>query len=190
MAVSSWLPSDNVTVTGLWTFTSGPTMTSGASSTGATLTNPFITGPTLSGTVTGTYTLAGTPSITGAAMAGATTIASGATITTPTEKWTTSAVTATGTTGSTAAALPGVYPALIATTGVSGAGVNLPTGAAVAGAFYVIVNGMTGVLNIYSTGAVINGTTGTTAFALSATGNKTALFMCIGAGAWTAVMNT
>lgn len=126
---------------------------------------------------------------------GSPTIASGATITsptitTPTLTWTAVQVTATGATGSAAASLGSVYPAVVCATGASGAGVNLPTGAAVAGAVYIIKNMMTGALNVYSVGATINGTTGTTAYPITATGNLTAVAFCVNAGAWQVGLNT
>jgi uncharacterized protein YjbI with pentapeptide repeats len=161
--------------------------------TGASLINPSITGAVITGTVTvATGAALINPSITGAVVTGTVTVASGATLTTPTVIFTSSDVIATGATGSTAAAAPSVYPAFVHcnSTGVSGAGLNLPTGAAVAGAFYVIMNSMTGDLNIYSTGATINGVTGTTAFALTATGNRTAIAACSVAGAWRIHGNT
>ena len=105
-------------------------------------------------------------------------------------KFTAVQVTATGATGSTAASAGSGFPALVTATGASGAGINLPTGACVPGAFYVIKNMMTGVLNVYSTGATINGTTGTTAYTITATGNLTAVAFCTNTGAWQIVFNT
>lgn len=99
-------------------------------------------------------------------------------------------VTATGATGSTAAQLTVFTPANIVATGASGAGVNIPTGAAMPGARYLVSNQMTGVLNVYAVGATINGTTGTTAFAITATGNKLAHIVCVEAGVWLAFGNT
>ena len=93
-------------------------------------------------------------------------------------------ITATGTTGTTATALPAGYPAVVTVTGASGAGVALQTGSAVTGAFYLVKNMMTGALNIYAVGGTIDGTTGTTALALTATGNKTIIIFCTVAGAW------
>lgn len=97
-------------------------------------------------------------------------------------------VTATGATGSAAAAVTVPLPAFLNCTGTSGAGINLPYPAA--GAKAVIRNAMTGVLKIYSVGATINGTTGTTAVSLTATGNLTAWAECSTAGAWYVLGNT
>ncbi len=99
-------------------------------------------------------------------------------------------VTATGATGSTAAALPAVTPCIVVATGVSGAGINIPTGAAMPGARYLIKNATTGALSIYAVGSTINGTTGTTAFALTATGNLGVNIVCVEAGIWQAFGNT
>lgn len=99
-------------------------------------------------------------------------------------------ITATGATGSTAAAVTSNYPAIVLVSGVSGAGINLPTGAAIPGAYYLVSHASTGVINVYSVGATINGTTGTTAFAITATGNKTATIFCAAPNAWLAVYST
>lgn len=99
-------------------------------------------------------------------------------------------VTATGATGSTATFLTSVVPALVTVTGASGAGVQLPTGAAVPGAAYLVKNCMTGALKVYAVGGSINGTTGTTAFTLTATGNLFCAAMCTIAGAWQISGNT
>lgn len=123
------------------------------------------------------------PAITGAA-----TIASGATITTPTLLPTVADVTATGATGTDAAALGTVTPTLVTVTGASGAGVRVGTG--VVGAFYLLKNAMTGVFNVYASGSTINGVTGTTAYAITATGNKLAWLFCRAAGAWQIGGNT
>jgi hypothetical protein len=113
-------------------------------------------------------------------------------LTTPTIVQTAQDVIATGATGTTAAALSAVTPCLVNanSTGVSGAGVALPTGAALPGAQYTIMNSMTGVLKIYAVGGTINGTTGTTAFSLSSTGNLLAVAICTVAGAWQVKGNT
>lgn len=97
-------------------------------------------------------------------------------------------ITATGATGSAAAAITQPSPAFLTATGTSGAGINLPV--PVAGAAYTIKNNTTGALLIYSVGATINGTTGTTAFSLSATGNLVAHVWSNAAGAWQAGGNT
>lgn len=114
----------------------------------------------------------------------------GVTLTAPLMPFTAYDITATGATGTTAYQLTSTVPAVVNATGTSGAGINLVTGAAVPGAFLVIRNAMTGVLNVYSVGATINGTTGTTAATITATGNRTALAYCAAAGAWLLVMNT
>lgn len=100
-------------------------------------------------------------------------------------------VTATGSTGSTATDLgAATYPGVVTITGASGAGVNLNVNACVPGAFYVMKNMMTGVAKIYSVGATMNGTTGTTAISLTVTGNSTIVAFCTLAGAWQVGMNT
>lgn len=144
-------------------------------STGQVLTSPTITAATLTAPV----------------ISGAATVASGATITTPTVLFTAAAITATGTTGTDAAALSAVTPAYYVTTGATDAGVAIPTGAGVAGAVYVINNGSTtGAVKIYAVGGTINGTTGTTAVSLTQTGNKLATLFCYAAGAWRIGGNT
>lgn len=97
-------------------------------------------------------------------------------------------ITITGATGSTAAAVTAYSPAFLNCTGTSGAGLNLPVPAV--GANYVIKNGTTGVCKIYCVGGTINGTTGTTAFSLTATGNLMAEALCSTAGAWHIIGNT
>ncbi len=145
-------------------------------STGQVLTTPTIASPTITGTV---------------AISGTTTLASGATLTTPTILFTAGNITATGVTGTNAAALSAVTPALYTMTGASGAGVALPGGTGSnAGAFYVLKNMGTGVLNVYAVAGTINGTTGTTAYAIGATGNLTAVAYCTVAGAWQIAYNT
>ena len=101
-------------------------------------------------------------------------------------------VIATGTTGTNAAVLPATPPVLVNAnaSGASGAGVLLPSAACTPGALYIIQNAMTGALNIYAVGQTINTTTGTTAFALTATGNKQVTVMCTVAGTWLAKGNT
>lgn len=123
------------------------------------------------------------------AISGAATIASGATITTPTIIVTTTGVTGTGATGGAGAVLPTVTPAFITATGASGSGVDLPTGPA--GAAYFLNNKTTGALNVYCVGGTINGTTGTTAYPITATGNRSAWAYCKTAtGAWEIAGNT
>lgn len=97
-------------------------------------------------------------------------------------------ITATGATGTTAATITQSSPAFLTVTGASGSGVNLPV--PVAGAAYTIINKQTGALLLYSVGATINGTTGTTAFTLTATGNLMAWAFCTTAGAWQVGGNT
>ncbi len=152
--------------------------------TNKTLTSPTITGATLSSTGA---------TLTAPVISGAATLASGAVITTPTILMTAQAATATGVTGTDSTALSAIVPALVSVTGASGAGIGIPTGAAVAGATYDIRNiNVTGVQNVYAVGGTINGTTGTTAFGLSPTGTKAARLVCVTAGAWlvTAISTT
>lgn len=101
--------------------------------------------------------------------------------------WNAADVTATGATGTTATVLSAVTPLAVTVTGVSGAGVALQTGAAQPGAIYLFKNMTTGVLKIYAVGGSINGTTGTTAVSVTATGNIGALIMCTVPGAWQVV---
>jgi hypothetical protein len=96
-------------------------------------------------------------------------------------------VTATGATGTTAANITQVS-AFLNVTGTSGTGLNLPV--PVPGNSYIIKNNSTGAVNIFSVGATINGTTGTTAVAVTATGNKFAVANCATAGAWQVYGNT
>ncbi len=102
----------------------------------------------------------------------------------PVCNWQVMSMTATGATGTDAAQITAGAPCLIVATGTSGAGIAFPTGAVVAGAWYLVKNATTGVLKVYSVGATINGTTGTTAISISATGTLTAGFGCVAAGAW------
>jgi hypothetical protein len=186
MAQASWLPSDNVTITGMWTFATGPALTTGATSTGATFTNPTIIGAVISGTVTvatgATFT---NPTITGAVVSGTVTVASGATFTTPTVRYTAGQITSTGATGGAGTALSVVTPAVYALTGASGTAIDIATGAGVAGASYDLRNvNTTGVITVYAVGGTINGTTGTSGLALSPTGTKSASLVCTTTGAW------
>lgn len=99
------------------------------------------------------------------------------------ERWQTQEVTATGTTGSTAAVVVAGPMCMINSTGATDAGINLWV--PVAGDSVIVHNdSTTGAVKIYSVGATINGTTGTTALSITATGNKGALFGCSTAGAW------
>lgn len=171
-------PTRDVNFSGAVDFATAPTNGSATfvNTTGAqTLTNKTLTSPTVTA-----------PSISGGA-----TIASGATITTPTMSWTSANVTSTGTGATDATALSAVYPQFaVVSTGATGSGVSLPSAAAVTGALYIISNQVAATLRIYSSGATINGTTGTTAFTLTNTGNKQVTIMCAVAGAWIASGNT
>lgn len=143
-----------------------------------TLTGESITGGTFSGAT-----------LTAPTISGAATMASGATLTTPTLLMTAASVTATGATGSTAAALSAVTPAWYAVTGASASGVGLPTGPA--GSVYAFKNMTTGDVLIYCVGGTINGTTGTTAYTLTTTGNDMCFAFCTSAtGAWIVGGNT
>ncbi len=154
--------------------------------TGCSIINPHITGAVITGTVTiATGCTITNPAITGAAVTGVVTVASGATLTTPTVLFTATKLTGTGTDATGAAAASAVVPAIIHITGASGAGINLPTGACVPGAMYFVQNiNATGVQKVYSVGATINGTTGTTAFSMDSTGTAKTWFSCTTAGAW------
>lgn len=96
-------------------------------------------------------------------------------------------VIATGATGSTAAPVVIGAPGFINanSSGASGAGLNLPI--PVPGNVYTVKNNMTGALKVYSVGATIDGTTGTTAYSITATGDLGATFACSVAGAWQVV---
>lgn len=109
-------------------------------------------------------------------------------VTTPTIFQNTQEITSTGATGTTAAILTVTSPAFISVTGASGAGINLPV--PVVGQAFTFANKMTGAFNLYCVGGTINGTTGTTAAAITATGNKFVVAYCSTAGAWTVAGNT
>lgn len=110
-------------------------------------------------------------------------------ITVPTTTFTTASPTGTGATGGSGAVLPTVYPAFLAVTGASASGIDLLTGPA--GSAFFITNETTGALNVYCVGGTINGTTGTTAYPITATGNRSAWAFCRSAtGAWTIRGNT
>lgn len=129
------------------------------------------------------------PTLTAPVISGAATLASGATLTTPTILIPTTVVTMTGTTGSDAATVTSVTPQYLGLTGATGSGVNLPTGPA--GLSYTIGNDFAGVSRIYCVGGTINGTTGTTAFTITATGNKLAYAVnTTASGAWSIKGNT
>jgi hypothetical protein len=175
-------------------------------SSGAVLTNPVFTGATIvGGTISGATISGGsqtstgstftsptlvTPTVSGATIAGTVTIASGATITTPTLPYTVLALTATGTGSGDAASMGSVYPAIVTVTGATGSGVALPAAAAVPGAWYQLNNLAAATIRVYSSGALINGTTGTSAVLLTNTGNKLMTISCVVAGAWLAAGNT
>lgn len=141
---------------------------------------------------TGATDTAGTyvaPTITAPVLSGATTMASGATLTTPKIIVTTTGVTGTGATGGSGAVLPTVTPAFITITGATGSGVDLPTGPA--GAAYFLNNVAAATMRIYCVGGTINGTTGTTAALITNTGNHAAWAYCTSAsGAWFMAGNT
>lgn len=169
----------------------------GATDTGGTYASATLTSATLSGTtaISGTTTIGSgatitAPTITAPVISGAMTVASGAVLTTPTATWTTTgALVATGSTGSDAANVTGAFPQAVYITGATGSGVNLPTGPA--GAYCYIVNDFAGSMRLYSVGGTINGTTGTTAFILTTTGNKNVFAVCTSAtGAWRFSGNT
>ena len=94
-------------------------------------------------------------------------------------------VTLTGTTGTDAAVVTAPWPAFLNCSGASGAGLNLPIPAV--GAQYVVKNTASGGLKIYCVGGSINGTTGTTAVDLTATGALGDIFWCATSGAWQTV---
>ena len=79
---------------------------------------------------------------------------------------------------------------VVISAGATGSGVDLPTGAAVPGAFYIISNQVAATMRVYAVGATINGATGTTAYQITTTGNKTAIAVCTTSGAWTIGGNT
>lgn len=91
-------------------------------------------------------------------------------------------VTATGATGTTAAVITPAAMAFLNVTGTSGTGINLPVPRV--GDFYMVRNGTTGALLVYSVGSTINGVTGVTGVSISATGTLGAGFACSTAGAW------
>lgn len=173
---------------------SDPPPSTGQVLTSPTIATPTISSPTLTGTLTGTYTLGGTttltaPTITAPVISGAATMASGATITTPTILITSALVTATGATGGSGAVLPTVTPATAIITGATGSGVDLLTGPA--GQAFFLQNVAAAAMRIYCVGGTINGTTGTTAYIITNTGNKSAwAFNTSASGAWFIAGNT
>lgn len=153
------------------------------------ITSNNVAVPTATSTTTLTNKTLTTPTITAPTISGAATMASGATLTTPLATITTSIVTATGTGATDAASVGTVFPVYVGITGATGSGVNLPTGPV--GAVVYLGNDFAGVMRVYSNGGVINGTTGTTAFTMTATGNVLATAFCTSAtGAWYIKGNT
>ncbi len=96
-------------------------------------------------------------------------------------------ITATGVTGTDAAVVTAQPFAIINSTGATDAGVNLwvPT---VGQAVVVHNDSSTGAVKVYSVGATIDGTTGTTAVSITITGSKGGMFACATAGAWRMVI--
>jgi hypothetical protein len=177
---------------GVWLPGDPPPLASGAtwSFSGATIQGGTITGATISGgTQASTGSTFTTPTIVGATISGTVTIATGATITNPTMLITTASVTATGTGSADAAALTAVTPQYVGITGATGSGVALPTGPA--GLCYALGNLAAATMRVYCSGGTINGTTGTTAFTITNTGNKLAwAFNTSATGAWQIQGNT
>jgi len=85
--------------------------------------------------------------------------------------------------GTDAAVAPTVTPAAMIVTGATGSGVALLTGPA--GAAFYIQNVAAASMRFYCVGGTINGTTGTTAYIITNTGNKAAwAFNTSASGAW------
>ena len=97
-------------------------------------------------------------------------------------------ITTTGATGSAATPVTTPAPAFLNVTGATGVGINF--GVPSVGEAYFVKNKTTGTFQIYSVGATINGTTGTTAVDVTVTGNKGLLIFCATAGAWETVLGT
>jgi hypothetical protein len=153
------------------------------------ITSNGVAVPTASSTTTLTNKTLTTPALTAPAISGAATLASGATITTPTIIPTLASVTATGATGGSGAVLPTVTPAFVTITGATGSGVDLPTGPA--GLAYFLNNVAAAAMRIYCVGGTINGTTGTTAAIITNTGNHCAwAYNTSASGAWQLAGNT
>lgn len=100
----------------------------------------------------------------------------------PVQRMAAQEITITGATGTTAGIVTPASFAFLNATGTSGAGLNLPVPSV--GDFYWVKNNTTGVCKVYSVGSTINGTTGTTAISISATGTLVAGFACATAAAW------
>ena len=113
---------------------------------------------------------------------------SNASLATPTVNVNTLEVTSTGTTSTDAALVPVPSGAFLNVTGATSSGVNFPYPAV--GDNYTVLNKTTGTIKLYSIGATINGTTGTTSFDLTITGTKTAVLFCATAGAWQVAGNS
>ncbi len=94
-------------------------------------------------------------------------------------------ITITGTTGTEAAVVTAPWPAILDTSGASGAGLNLPVPAV--GAQYVVRNSASGTTKVYCVGGQLNGTTGTTAVSITTTGTAGDIFWCAVAGSWLVV---
>jgi hypothetical protein len=97
-------------------------------------------------------------------------------------------ITSTGSTSADAAIVKVPSPAFLNITGATSSGVNL--GVPSVGESYVLNNKTTGTIKIYCAGGSINGTTGTTSFDITATGNHAAQAFCSTAGAWQIVYAT
>ena len=97
-------------------------------------------------------------------------------------------ITASGATGAVATPVTTPAPAFLNVTGATGVGINF--GVPSVGESYFIKNKTTGTFQIYSIGATINGTTGSTAVDVTVTGNKGLLIFCATAGAWETVLGT
>lgn len=154
------------------------------------LTTPTIVGGTVSGATISGGTVTSTGStLTAPVIAGAATVASGATLTTPTVLVTSALLTATGATGGAGGVMPTVTPASVIITGATGSGVDLLTGPA--GQLFFLHNVAAATMRVYCVGGTINGTTGTTAYVITNTGNKFAVAVNTSAsGAWFIAGNT
>ena len=97
-------------------------------------------------------------------------------------------ITASGATGAVATPVTIPAPAFLNVTGATGVGINF--GVPSVGEAYIVKNKTTGTFQIYSIGATINGTTGSTAVDVTVTGNKGLYIFCATAGAWETVLGT
>ncbi len=178
-AGGAFLPSDPPPSTGQ--VLTNPTLTGTVLASGATFSGATFTGASLSGATIVGGSISGA-TITGATVTGVTTgtlSISGAQTLLPVLL-----TTATGATGTDAAAIAAtIAPAYLVCTGTSGMGIAFPTGPA--GLVFTVTNMTTGVLNVYCVGGFFDGVTGTTAVAVTATGNKGATFaLSTATGAW------